>query len=137
MTKQEIIELTKCRAKAITESRKGEWVSGYIQFFCGNLGTTNAMIHTYNKGFNESIFVDPKTVQRYIGRDDLYEDDLITIGKDPTIYCIVWDAKYLGWVYVGASDNLRKFPFTSSDFENGIKVAGNYLDNPELWQKSV
>lgn len=47
-----------------------------------------------------------------------------------------WDIKYLGWMYVAASDKARKFPFTPSDFDNDIKVVGNILDNPELWNKN-
>lgn len=133
MTKQETIEATKCRAKSIN----GKWVYGYIQFFCGEPGTINAVIHTLNKDFTESIFVNMNTIQRYIGKDNLYENDLITIGKNPTVYCIIWDEKHLNWAYIAASDPLRRFPFTQSDFNNNIKIVGNYIDNPGLWQKSV
>lgn len=117
--------------------KRGDWIHGYLWYMPKN--TAKTVIYAYIKPPDaplQDIAVFPNTVQRYTGKDNLYEGDLITIGKDTTVYCIVWDIKYLGWMYVAASDKARKFPFTSSDFDNGIKVVGNILDNPELWNKN-
>lgn len=127
------------KAKSITGSCKGTWVTGSYIYQRSQEEFTHRIQPPYSCSY--ALPVDPDTICRCTGMNDkkknlIWENDIVKIiynGKE-YIYIVVWDSSELGFKATNGKENYENhFQYLTCCEE--IKVIGNVFDNPDLLEK--
>lgn len=117
----------------------GEWVEGYLSYpFCTEKGNESYYFYAKDSlGFFCRCVVDASTICQCTGLKDkngklIWENDIVNCLDEECCGYIGWNESEAGFYFYALLEDGKFEEEYIYDYQDGIELIGNTLDNPEL-----